>query len=67
MPREDLITPFAAAFYRAAERLRAEGHEDPWPDDLWPRDVVRLLRERSRLITVDLCDPEAEKKEPAPD
>jgi hypothetical protein len=46
MPREDLITLFAAAFYRAAERLRAEGHEDPWPEDLWARDIVRLLREQ---------------------
>ena len=64
---ERLVALLQDAFEEAAARLRAEGHENPWPEDLWPRDVVRLMRERSRLITADLGDPEAEKIEPAPD
>jgi hypothetical protein len=47
MGSEELIELLKAAFERAAERLRAQGHENPWPEDLWARDVVRLLRERA--------------------
>jgi hypothetical protein len=47
MSPNDLAQLLTAAFERAAERLRAAGHEDPWPEDLWARDVVRLLRERA--------------------
>jgi hypothetical protein len=46
--REDLVQLVADALERAAERLRAKGHEAPWPEDLRAREVVRLLRERSR-------------------
>ncbi|MGH8581279.1 MAG: hypothetical protein ACREWG_00505 [Gammaproteobacteria bacterium] len=50
MQREQLIELLTAAFERAAQRLHAEGSQDPWPEDLWARDIVRLLRERSRHL-----------------
>ena len=54
MRREELIDLLTAAFERAADRPRAEGHDDPWPDDLWPQEIVRLLRERSRVGLAEL-------------
>ena len=54
MPREELILLLTQAFERAADRLRTEGHDDPWPDDLWPQELVRLLREHSRAIIASL-------------
>ena len=54
MRREELIDLSTAAFERAADRPRAEGHDDPWPDDLWPQEIVRLLRERSRVGLAEL-------------
>jgi hypothetical protein len=54
MRRESLIQLLKQAFERAAERLRTEGHHDPWPDDLWPQEIIRLLRERSREVTAAL-------------
>jgi len=36
-----------AAYERAATRLNPE---EPWPDDLRARDIVRLLREQSREV-----------------
>jgi hypothetical protein len=54
MPREKLILLLTQAFERAADRLRTGGHDDPWPDDLWPQEVVRLLGERSRAIIASL-------------
>ena len=48
--REELIALVEAAFQATADRLRAQGHEDPWPEDLRARDLVRLLRERSREV-----------------
>jgi len=48
--REELINLLEMAFERSADRLRAEGHQEPWPEDLTARDVVRLLREASRRI-----------------
>ena len=54
MPREKLILLLTQAFERAADRLRTEGHDDPWPDDLWPQELVRLLREHSRAIIASL-------------
>ena len=49
MSPNDLAQLLTAAFDRAAERLRAPaGYEEiPWPEDLWARDVVRLLRQRA--------------------
>ena len=47
MSPDDLAQLLTAAFERAAERLRAAGYEDPWPEDLWALDVVRLLRDRA--------------------
>src|SRR5688572_25458201 len=47
MSPNDLAQLLTAAFDRAAERLRAAGYEDPWLEDLWARDVVRLLRQRA--------------------
>lgn len=32
----------------------AEGHDEPWPDDLRPQEIVRLLRERSRVAIAAL-------------
>jgi hypothetical protein len=54
MTRETLVDLLTQAFERAAERLRAMGHDDPWPDDLQAREVVRLLREGSRNVTARL-------------
>jgi hypothetical protein len=54
MRREDLIKLFEQAFERASDRLRAAGHDDRWPNDLWPQEVVRLLRERSRSVIAAL-------------
>jgi hypothetical protein len=54
MRREGLVQLFEHAFERAAERLRTEGHDDPWPDELWPHEMVRLLRERSRAVIAAL-------------
>jgi hypothetical protein len=48
--RSDLVQLLAGALERAAERLRAKGDEDPWPDDLRARDIVRLLREHGRRL-----------------
>jgi|tagenome__1003787_1003787.scaffolds.fasta_scaffold10710254_2 hypothetical protein len=48
MRREDLIQLFAAA------RLHAHGDDDPWPDDLWLQEIIRLLRERSRTVMATL-------------
>ena len=50
MRGEDLISLLETAFERAADRLRVEGHQEPWPEDLTPRDVVQLLREASHRI-----------------
>jgi len=50
MRRKELIDLLTATMERSAERLRAKGHDDPWPEDLRARDIVRLLRERSREI-----------------
>ena len=47
MSSDELIQLLSGAFERSAERLRAEGYENPWPQDLWARDIVRLLRERA--------------------
>ena len=55
MPREELIDVLTQAFERAADRLRTEGHDDPWPDDLWPQELVRLLQgERTGLAAIGL-------------
>jgi hypothetical protein len=54
MQRENLIHLFEHAFERAAGRLRTQGHDDPWPDDLWPQEIIRLLRERSRTVMATL-------------
>jgi len=54
MRRESLIQLFEHAFEHAADRLRTEGHDDPWPEDLWPQEIIRLLRERSREVTAAL-------------
>jgi hypothetical protein len=54
MRREDLIQLFEHAFEHAAGRLRTQGHDDPWPDDLWTQEIVRLLRERSREVIAAL-------------
>lgn len=54
MRREELIDLSTAAFERAADRPRAEGHDDPWPDDLWPQEIVRLRREQSRAVIAAL-------------
>jgi len=54
MTREDRIRLLTQAFEQAAERLQAEGYADPWPDDLSAREVVRLLRERSRDVVAHL-------------
>jgi hypothetical protein len=47
MGSQEFIKLLSAAFERAADRLSGQGHDDPWPEDLWARDVVRLLRERA--------------------
>ena len=48
MGHDELVDLLAKALDQSAERLRAEGHQNPWPDDLQARDIVRLLREHSR-------------------
>ena len=40
----------AHGLQRSAERLRAEGPENPWPEDLRAQDIVRPLQERSREV-----------------
>ncbi len=54
MRREELTHLLAEAFERADDRLRTEGHDDPWPEDLRPQDVARLLHERSRALIAKL-------------
>jgi len=54
MRRKDPIQLFEHAFERAADRLRTDGHDDPWPNDLWPQEIVRLLCERSRRVMATL-------------
>lgn len=50
MHREELTELLTKAFKKAALRLKADGHEYPWPEDLRARDIVRLLRERTRDV-----------------
>ena len=54
MRREELIELMANALEQSAERLRGQGHQDPWPEDLRARDIVRLLRERSMKVRASL-------------
>ena len=52
MCRTELTDLLTAAIERSVERLRAEGHESPWPEDFRARDIVRLLVERSREVAL---------------
>ena len=61
MDRENLIRLLTQAFERAAERLRAKGYDDPWPDDLRAREVVRLLHERSREVIARMSAEDEER------
>jgi hypothetical protein len=45
--QEKMLKLLMAAYERAATRLNPE---EPWPDDLRARDIVRLLREQSREV-----------------
>jgi hypothetical protein len=54
MRREELVELIANALERSTERLRTEGHKDPWPEDVRARDIVRLLRERSMQVRASL-------------
>ena len=61
MTCENLIRLLTQAFERAADRLRAKDHGDPWPDDLWARDVVRLLGEASREVIARISAEDEER------
>jgi hypothetical protein len=51
--RGELLGLLTAAFEKAASQL---GPDEPWPEDLRVRDVVRLLPERSREVAADQED-----------
>ena len=51
--RGELLGLLTAAFEKAASRL---GSDEPWPEDLRVRDIVRLLREWPREVAADQED-----------
>ena len=56
MSREYLVALLVHALERSTERLRAVGYENPWPEDLRARDIVRLLRERAHDTALQLYE-----------